>query len=198
MSYVDQETRRRQLVDATIEVIAAHGVDGATTRRIAEAAGAPLASIHYTFGSKEELVASAVDRVLDDLLAEMGEALAETSGLAEALGAVMGRVANLLDQPRFAVLMADIPGLDSERMGEMWRRYHQMGRLLVGETVDRSGERLLIPVDQVGRMLIAAIDGVLERFVIDGHTESAVTDLAAFAHAIAALALAPVRETHPR
>jgi AcrR family transcriptional regulator len=190
VSYVDQETRRGQLIDATIDVIAVHGVDGATTRRIAEAAGAPLASIHYTFGSKEELVASAVDRVLDDLLAEMRDALAQTSGLAEALAAVMGRVANLLDQPRFAVLMADIPGLDSERMLQMWQRYHEMGRHLVAEAVDRSAESLLITVEQVGRMLIAAIDGVLERFVIDGNTESAVADLEAFARSIAAVSVA--------
>ncbi len=190
MSYVDQQTRRRQLIDATVEVIAGHGVDGATTRRIAETAGAPLASIHYTFGSKEELVASAVDQVLDDLLAEMRDAVAQTSGLAEALAAAMARVAHLLDQPRFAVLMADIPGLDSERMREMWRRYNRMGQQLVHEAVERSEERLLIPIDQVGRLLIAAIDGVLERFVIDGDTPAAAADLEAFAQAIAAVALA--------
>ncbi len=190
VSYVDQQTRRRQLIDATVEVIAGHGVDGATTRRIAETAGAPLASIHYTFGSKEELVASAVDQVLDDLLAEMRDALAQTSGLAEALAAAMARVAHLLDQPRFAVLMADIPGLDSERMGEMWRRYNRMGQQLVHEIVERSEERLAIPIEQVGRLLIAAIDGVLERFVIDGDTPSATADLEAFAQAIAAVALA--------
>jgi hypothetical protein len=128
--------------------------------------------------------------VLDDLLVEMRDALAQTSGLAEALAAVMGRVANLLDQPRFAVLMADIPGLDSERMLQMWQRYHEMGRHLVAEAVDRSAESLLITVEQVGRMLIAAIDGVLERFVIDGNTESAVADLEAFARSIAAVSVA--------
>lgn len=55
MARVPAAQRRRQFVDATVEVIAARGVAGATTRRIAEAAGAPLASLHYCFRSKEEL-----------------------------------------------------------------------------------------------------------------------------------------------
>ncbi|MGV7637065.1 TetR/AcrR family transcriptional regulator, partial [Mycobacterium kansasii] len=38
-------------------MIAAHGVDGATTRRIADEANAPLATLHYCFSSKEELFA---------------------------------------------------------------------------------------------------------------------------------------------
>lgn len=44
------------LVKAAVEVIAEHGVEGATTRRIAEAAGASLASLHYAFASKEALL----------------------------------------------------------------------------------------------------------------------------------------------
>ena len=47
--------RRTSLVKAAVEVIAAHGVEGATTRRIAAAAGSSLASLHYVFDSKEAL-----------------------------------------------------------------------------------------------------------------------------------------------
>jgi AcrR family transcriptional regulator len=189
VSYVDQETRRRQLIDATVEVIAAHGVDGATTRRIAETAGAPLASIHYTFGSKEELLAAAVEQLLEDLDSEMRLAVAGSATLAAALDTVMAKVGDLLDESRYALLMADIPGAHSDRMLEAWRRYQHIGHDLVQEVVDRSGEQLEIPVEQAGRLMIAAIDGVLERHVVDGDHAAAIADLAAFGRAIARLAI---------
>lgn len=56
MARVPADQRRRQFIDATIDVVAKHGVRGATTRQIAEAAGAPLASLHYCFSSKDELL----------------------------------------------------------------------------------------------------------------------------------------------
>ena len=47
--------RRQDFIEATIKVITEHGVANATTRRIAEAAGSPLASLHYVFHTKDEL-----------------------------------------------------------------------------------------------------------------------------------------------
>ncbi|ODR08612.1 TetR family transcriptional regulator [Mycolicibacillus koreensis] len=57
MARIPAAERRSELVDAAVRVIAIHGVDGATTRRIADAADAPLATLHYCFSSKEELFA---------------------------------------------------------------------------------------------------------------------------------------------
>ena len=56
---------RRHLVAATVAVIAEHGVKGATTRRIAEAAGCPLASLHYVFHSKDELLFAVYESLID-------------------------------------------------------------------------------------------------------------------------------------
>jgi AcrR family transcriptional regulator len=49
--------RREDFVQAAIEVIASHGLDGATTRRIADQAEANVALLHYCYDSKEELLA---------------------------------------------------------------------------------------------------------------------------------------------
>ncbi|MBR7214061.1 TetR/AcrR family transcriptional regulator [Pseudomonas sp. B2021] len=49
------ELRRQDFVEATIRVIAEHGVANATTRRIAAQAGCPLASLHYVFHTKNDL-----------------------------------------------------------------------------------------------------------------------------------------------
>ncbi|WP_396910617.1 TetR/AcrR family transcriptional regulator [Mycolicibacterium sp.] len=67
MAKVSADVRREQFVDAAIQVIAERGMKGATTRRIAEAAGAPLATLHYCFNSKEDLFLYVFERVAADL-----------------------------------------------------------------------------------------------------------------------------------
>lgn len=55
MARVGAELRRQDFVEATVKVIAEHGVANATTRRIAAAANCPLATLHYVFHTKDEL-----------------------------------------------------------------------------------------------------------------------------------------------
>ncbi len=55
--------RRRDFIDAAVEVIATHGIDGATTRRIAEQAKANVAMLHYCYDSKEDLFADVYEFV---------------------------------------------------------------------------------------------------------------------------------------
>ncbi|WP_178126856.1 TetR/AcrR family transcriptional regulator [Pseudomonas sp. Q1] len=55
MARMGAELRRQDFVEATIKVIAEHGVANATTRRIAAAADCPLASLHYVFHTKNDL-----------------------------------------------------------------------------------------------------------------------------------------------
>lgn len=63
MARVSAGERRADFVNAAVQVIATHGIDGATTRRIAEAAGAPLATLHYCYDSKEDLFADVYEFV---------------------------------------------------------------------------------------------------------------------------------------
>ena len=65
MSRVPAAERRNDFVNAAIHVIAVHGVDGATTRRIADQAEAPLATLHYCFDSKEDLFAAVFEKVAE-------------------------------------------------------------------------------------------------------------------------------------
>ncbi|MFR0693499.1 TetR/AcrR family transcriptional regulator [Enterobacterales bacterium AE_CKDN230030158-1A_HGKHYDSX7] len=55
MARIGAEERRQDFIEATIKVIAEHGIANATTRRIAAAADSPLASLHYVFHTKEDL-----------------------------------------------------------------------------------------------------------------------------------------------
>ncbi|WP_176079796.1 TetR/AcrR family transcriptional regulator [Paraburkholderia tropica] len=60
MAHVPAQERRKQFVEAASRVISEKGVSGATTRAIAQEAGAALASLHYVFNSKEDLLVELV------------------------------------------------------------------------------------------------------------------------------------------
>ena len=54
--------RKTRIVDATVDVIAEHGVAGTTHRRIASAADVPLGSLTYHFTGLDDLLAQAFRR----------------------------------------------------------------------------------------------------------------------------------------
>jgi DNA-binding transcriptional regulator YbjK len=54
--------RKSRIVDVTIDVIADHGVAGATSRRIAAAADVPLGSLTYHFAGLDDLLEQAFRR----------------------------------------------------------------------------------------------------------------------------------------
>ena len=55
--------RREQIIDAALTVMVSHGVYNTTTRRIAEAAGVNVATLHYHFHNKEEIIFSAMEEL---------------------------------------------------------------------------------------------------------------------------------------
>lgn len=65
MAHIPVAVRRQQLLDAAVAVVAREGADGATTRRIAEEAGAPLATLHYCFQTKENLLWATFEKLAD-------------------------------------------------------------------------------------------------------------------------------------
>jgi AcrR family transcriptional regulator len=52
--------RREQIIDAALRVMISNGVYNTTTRKIAEAAGVNVATLHYHFHNKEEIIFSAM------------------------------------------------------------------------------------------------------------------------------------------
>lgn len=58
--------RRQDIIARTLEVIAKHGLQGATTARIAAAVGVSEKTLYSHFASKEELLVAALDQVFDE------------------------------------------------------------------------------------------------------------------------------------
>lgn len=63
MPRISAAQRRSDFINAAVEVIATYGIDGATTRRIADQAQANLAMLHYCYDSKDDLFADVYEYV---------------------------------------------------------------------------------------------------------------------------------------
>jgi len=72
------DRRRRVLLDATLRVVAAHGVAGVSQRAVAAAAGLPPSTVFYYFPTVDDLLVAALiadnDRCVADLTAITGMA----------------------------------------------------------------------------------------------------------------------------
>lgn len=81
--YEDTDTRRRQVAQAALAVIAEDGVSGFTTRSVAQHVGINDSTLFRHFGSKEEIVVEAMAL----LTAEIDRGLHETGDFMEDLEA---------------------------------------------------------------------------------------------------------------
>lgn len=81
--------RRERILDAALDVVAAHGAIKVTFRRIAEAAGVPLGSLTYYFDDMEHLLTAAFGRLAETVSARYRALLEAARTPAEAEAAVV-------------------------------------------------------------------------------------------------------------
>lgn len=84
-----QEIRRRQLIEATIDTIEAHGFADATIARISQRAGLSAGIIGHYFGGKHALLAATMRSLLDDLRRDMVSRLHRADGPVERIEAIL-------------------------------------------------------------------------------------------------------------
>ncbi|OLT31972.1 hypothetical protein BJF84_15655 [Rhodococcus sp. CUA-806] len=68
MAHVPASERRAQLIDAAIDLLTRSGPAAGSTRAIAKELGVPQATLHYVFGSKEELYRAVITALTDELV----------------------------------------------------------------------------------------------------------------------------------
>ncbi len=97
------QERRRQIVDAVLQVVSEYGVPGATTARIAKAAGVAEGTLYLYFGSRTGMLMAALDAILGQML-ELVRASAEQDPV-ERLKDIARRHSDLMSTERggFAV-----------------------------------------------------------------------------------------------
>lgn len=73
MTRISAEQRRRDLIDAAVDLLVEQGPSALTARRIAERAGASVATVHYAFRDMDELLTLVATEVLAAGLEAIGD-----------------------------------------------------------------------------------------------------------------------------
>lgn len=165
------ERRRRALVAAAADLLAAGGFDAVRHRAVAERAGLPLASTTYYFASLDELVAGAVEYGARNELARCRDALDR----ADPGGGVSELVELLLD-----ALLGPASRIDAEAVLLRYERFVAAGRrpwlaplmrslrveldALLSDAMVRFGRRA--DADELAR-LVAVVDGAVISALIE-------------------------------
>lgn len=195
MARVSAEDRRRQLVSAAFRVIGRDGFAQATTRAICTEAGAPLASFHYCFASKQELLGELTTQTLDALADARADGTHIRGDVAESLRATLRFYWQTVedDPGRESVLMAltqhalNDPGLAGVAE-QQYTAYHRTARETLEEIAAGCGVTWDLPVEQLARMFIVVTDGVTLAWLVDHDSAAAVAALDAFAGQLATFA----------
>ena len=144
------------MFDAALAVLAERGYAGATTRRIAEAAGINEVTLFRRFGDKRQLILAAIhadiSRLADNGLTTTGDIEADLIGVVEYYSGIYqhrnGLVGTLLLEgarnPDVAALIKEPLGAMS-RLAEIFAGYQRAGQL-VEEPTEFAVQALLAPL----------------------------------------------------
>lgn len=198
MSRVAAQDRRQQLIDAAIRVAEREGIAATTTRRIAAEAGARLATVHYCFKSKQELL----EGVLSAIITELSEAAAghlrpgldAKTLLHDAMRAMWlvvekepGKQQLTYELTHYALRQ---PGMESFAQWQYETSYAACAAHL-DRVAAAAGITWSLPIPVVARMLMTVVDGTVLAWLVDRDGPSAVAALDALTDLLATLAVTP-------
>lgn len=79
---VDHDHRRREIVEAYLRLVARDGLDGATTRAVADELGVASGALWHYFAGTDSLLAAAADEIVKNTNARIAAAVSGLRGLA--------------------------------------------------------------------------------------------------------------------
>lgn len=187
MTRLPAAERRAALVEAAVRVMARDGLAAGTTRAVVAEAGMSLASFHYVFRSRDELLRELVHRVVGRELAAAVDAMAPGQDLAGCLrAAARGYLAHLESDPGQEQLMLELtlhavrdPALRAVAQ-EQYRAYTAAATRLLEHAAAASGTQWRRPVPELARLLVTLVDGATTTWLVDRDTPAtrAVLDAA--------------------
>lgn len=171
MARVSAEQRRLDFIDAAVRVIAEQGIGGATTRKIAEAADAPLATLHYCFHTKEQLFFAVFEHMSTEILDGHSQAIKGHGDLAVAAARIVRKTMEWCKQhPNYSRVQFDLLlwGLRRESKDGEWapRVYGHFtdaySRVLAGSIGPNDDPALVEPLS---RVVVGLVDGLALQWV---------------------------------
>lgn len=160
--------RRRSLIDAAIAVMAREGILGITMSDIAQEAGCSYGVVSFHFKSKDNLLLSALEFLVEEYDQVLQKALAgaEPNPAARLLAMLDAdfdpRIANAKRVAVWTAFWAEAPRKAGyrERCAELKQRYREVSETLVTELVEGTGASL------DGKSIALGLDAMIDGFWI--------------------------------
>lgn len=203
MAHTPVDERRRALLAATMRVVASRGLAAASTRAIVAEAGMALASFHYAFDSRDDLL----EVLMSEVVALEERAIAPTSvdgkTLTELLhDGLLGYLRHLQSDPSHEQAMLELTQYAIREKRELARDQYAAYTHMVTDALDIgarvTGTHWLVPLPAVTRLLITLTDGLTMTWLVDRDDALAEQVVAAAARAVAALAADDDQGAEPR
>jgi AcrR family transcriptional regulator len=180
------EERRTALVEAALRVMVRGGLAAGTTRAIVAEAGMSLASFHYAFSSRDELLRELVHRVVGREFAAATAQMRPDDGLAGCLRqAAVGYLDHLEQESGHEQLMLEltlhalrIPTLRPLAQ-EQYRAYAEAATRLLEQAAELTGEQWRRPLPELARLLVTLVDGATTTWLVDRDSAATRTALGA-------------------
>lgn len=196
MARISSADRREAIIHAAINVIQRKGVHGATTRAIAKEADMPLASFHYVFRSRDEMMRELVAHIVEG---EGRAVAAKLTGGTDIRSAVRAGLQAYFDtltaEPNREQAMFELLhySMRNDELRDVPRAQYEMYRRTASELLSVGAEAVgatwRLPLDQMARLLVTFISGFTLAWLADRDDAAAANTMDFAADAIAALAM---------
>ncbi|MCU9950308.1 TetR/AcrR family transcriptional regulator [Pseudomonas sp. PDM13] len=173
MARIGAEERRQDFIEATIKVIAEHGIANATTRRIAAAADSPLASLHYVFHTKEDLFYAVYESLINLPQQYLQQAPAGSTP-AESVGEMLRQLVNwFVAHPERAITQFELFFWNLRNNPEMAEKIYTVSTEATRQAIQKAtGDALdQAALTSVSQLLLNLFDGLLLAWIAHGNPE---------------------------
>ncbi|WP_028932616.1 TetR/AcrR family transcriptional regulator [Pseudonocardia spinosispora] len=196
MPYVEAAVRRQQLVAAARGALTRDGVAGTSLRAVAAEAGVPLGTMQYVFPSKELLLRAVIEDVVDEI-ADVLKGTAELEkGLEHAIRQGLSSFWSQLvaDRRNLQIMQYELTTYALRTPGQehlarwQYERYAGIVAEWCEQAADNAGETCAVSFAQLGRIVVAGIDGLIIQHVCDPDDARSGEDLDATISMLIALA----------
>ncbi|RZU65907.1 TetR family transcriptional regulator [Microterricola gilva] len=194
MPRIPAAERRTALVEAALRVVATQGVGAATTRAIVAEAGMSLASFHYAFASRDELMHELIAFVVAHEQAAVLPAPDGDASLRDIIRAGLQRYADLLRADPLreqAMLELTQQALRSSGLAHLaklqYDNYFALAAAALATAAEQTGSTWTRPVDEVARLLVVLTDGLTITWLVERDDAAAASIMDFAADALAGL-----------
>ncbi|WP_405577730.1 TetR/AcrR family transcriptional regulator [Streptomyces sp. NBC_01092] len=167
MAHVSAAERRPQLIKAAIDLMTREGVAAGSTRAIAAELGVAQATVHYTFGTKEDLYRAVMEQLTQDLVTQVEQAAPTDAGFEDTIGTLAEALwRTVLEQPASYQLLTELSmfALRTPHLQEALQGHHRgisaVTAKLISEAAERTGHQLAQPAETIARFFLAGFDGL--------------------------------------